>query len=198
MRLTARIHICIADWFYRRRLYKLYRTFKHVGRNVHIRSNPKISSPDNLTIGDNVWIGDNFYARADGGITIGSGVIISRNVEIWTSNHNYNADDLTMIPYDRRMVSKRVVIGENVWVGTHVMIMPGVTVGEGAVLGAGAVVTKDVPDCAVVGGNPAKVLIYRNTEKYSQLKSMNRIYLDMEYDYDRSSLRKSEYIKHNG
>ena len=98
-----------------------------------------------------------------------------------------------MIPYDKRMITKEVVIGENVWIGTNVIILPGVTIGEGAVVGAGAVVSKDVPPCAVVGGNPAKILKYRNQEKYNELKAQGKVYLDMEYDYDRSSLRKSEY-----
>jgi chloramphenicol O-acetyltransferase type B len=38
--------------------------------------------------------------------------------------------------------------------------MKGVTIGEGAIVAAGSVVTKDVPDYAVVGGNPAKILKY--------------------------------------
>ena len=36
--------------------------------------------------------------------------------------------------------------------------MPGITIGKGAIVGANAVVTKDVPDYAVVGGNPAKII----------------------------------------
>ena len=146
-----------------------------------------------MELGDHVWIGENFYAKAEGGLTIHSGTIISRNVEIWTSNHYYDAEDLQSIPYDRRMVTKPVVIGENVWIGTHVIILPGVTIGEGAVIGAGAVVTKDIPPYAVAGGNPAKVLKYRNIEKYNELKAQGKIYLDVEYDYDKSTLRKTEY-----
>ena len=44
------------------------------------------------------------------------------------------------------------------------------TIGEGAVIGMCAVVTKDVPSCAVVGGNPAKVLKYRDIDTYNKLK----------------------------
>lgn len=195
MNIITRLHIALADYLYRRKLYKMYRTFGAVGHNVHVRLNPMISTPSQLFVGDNVWIGDNFFAKAEGSITIGSGTIISRNAEIWTSNHNYDSDDLMMIPYDKRMISKPVVIGENVWIGSSVIILPGVTIGEGAVIGAGAVVSKNIPACAVAGGNPAKVLKYRNQEKYYQLKAAGKIYLEMEYDFDRSSLRKEEYLK---
>ena len=54
-----------------------------------------------------------------------------------------------------------VVIGNDVWIGMRVIIMPGVKIGNGVVIGAGAVVTKDVPDFAIVGGVPAKIIRYR-------------------------------------
>lgn len=52
-------------------------------------------------------------------------------------------------------------IGHDVWIGEGVFIKAGVSVGNGAVIGMGAVVTKDVPDYAVVAGNPAKIIRYR-------------------------------------
>ena len=45
--------------------------------------------------------------------------------------------------------------------GTGAIVLPGVRIGRGAQVGAGAVVTKDVPDYAVVAGNPARVLRMR-------------------------------------
>lgn len=196
MNVITRLHIAWADAKGRRKLYKLFATMKKVGRNVHICPHYTISSACNVEIGDNVWIGELFYVKAEGGIEIGAGTIISRNVEIWTSNHNYDSEDLTTIPYDKRFVKKPVSIGENVWIGSRVIVLPGVTIGEGAVVGAGSVVAKNVPAYAVVGGNPATVIKYRNIEKYIQLKSEGKIYLDIEYDYDKSSLRKSEYLRH--
>lgn len=193
MNIRTRVNIAIADYFRRRKLKKLLSKMKGSGRNICIGENFSVSPLSKLELGDNVWIGDNFYAKANAEIKIASGTIISRNVEIWTANHNYDSDDLTAVPYDRRMIAKPVTIGENVWIGTHVLILPGVTVGEGSVIGAGSVVTKDVPACAVVGGNPAKVIKFRNKENYFRLKKENKIYLDVEYDYDKSSLRKSEY-----
>lgn len=58
-----------------------------------------------------------------------------------------------------------VVIGNDVWIGMRVIIMPGVKIGNGVVIGAGAVVTKDVPDFAIVGGVPAKIIRYRNSNE---------------------------------
>ncbi len=52
-------------------------------------------------------------------------------------------------------------IGHDVWIGARAIIMDGVSIGNGAVIAAGAVVTKDVPDFAIVGGVPAKIIKYR-------------------------------------
>jgi len=57
--------------------------------------------------------------------------------------------------------TKNTEIKNDVWIGTGAMILGGVQIGSGAVIGAGAVVSQDVPDYAVVGGNPAQVLRYR-------------------------------------
>jgi acetyltransferase-like isoleucine patch superfamily enzyme len=47
--------------------------------------------------------------------------------------------------------------------GGHTVILPGVTVGKNALVGAGSVVTKDVPDEAIVAGNPAVIVNYRKS-----------------------------------
>jgi acetyltransferase-like isoleucine patch superfamily enzyme len=54
-----------------------------------------------------------------------------------------------------------VTIEDDVWIGVNATILPGVRVGRGAVVAAGSVVTQDVPEFAIVGGVPAKVLKYR-------------------------------------
>ncbi|GAA4335153.1 Vat family streptogramin A O-acetyltransferase [Mucilaginibacter gynuensis] len=49
-------------------------------------------------------------------------------------------------------------VGNDVWIGHGATIMPGVKIGNGAVIATGSVVTRDVPDYAIVGGNPAKLI----------------------------------------
>ena len=58
-----------------------------------------------------------------------------------------------------------VVIGNDVWVGANAIIRGGVTLGNGCIIGAGAVVTKDVPDFAIYGGVPAKLIRMRFTQE---------------------------------
>lgn len=193
MNPLSRLHIAIKDKIYRHSLNKMLNRMKSVGRNVYIAHDYTIYPPENMTIGDNVYIGEYFLCRAEGGVTIGSGSLIGRCTEIRTTGHVYDAEDLQMLPYDHRFTSSPLVIGENVWVATHVTFVKGVTVGEGAVIGMGAVVTKDVPPLAIVGGNPAKIIKYRNADTYYRLKAEGKIYLDMTYDYDKSSLKKSEW-----
>jgi len=53
------------------------------------------------------------------------------------------------------------VVGHDVWIGMEALVMPGVRIGHGAVVGARSVVTRDVPDYAVVAGNPARVVRMR-------------------------------------
>ncbi len=59
----------------------------------------------------------------------------------------------------------RVVLGPDVWIGHGAILMPGVSVGAGAIIGSGSVVTKNVPDYAIVVGNPGKVIRRRVSEE---------------------------------
>ena len=108
------------------------------------------------------------FIECTGGVQIGKYLHTGRGLTIFTTNHNYNSK--FSIPYDEVSIKKPVIIKDFVWIGANVTIVPGVEVGEGVVIGSGAVVTKNVPKCAIVGGNPAKILKYRDLTVFNDLK----------------------------
>jgi hypothetical protein len=56
----------------------------------------------------------------------------------------------------------RLVVEHDAWIGERAIITPGCSrIGLGAVVAAGAVVTRDVPDFAIVGGSPARIIRFR-------------------------------------
>ena len=82
-------------------------------------------------------------------------------------SHHLAADDDAEIFAWRR--AHRVVVGPDVWIGHGAIVLPGRSIGTGAAIGAGAVVTKDVPDYAIVAGNPARVIRRRVDEETEAL-----------------------------
>jgi acetyltransferase-like isoleucine patch superfamily enzyme len=97
--------------------------------------------------------------------------IYEETVRIFTVNHPLDRISTHAIFYNPKLgyakkesdIKRRgLLIGNDVFIGHNVTILPGVNkIGDGALIGAGSVVTKDVPDFAIVAGNPAKILRYR-------------------------------------
>jgi len=109
-----------------------------------------------IQLGDEVAI--NHGCSLDGGrngINIGNQTRIANNVTIYAFNHGMLADAAI---YQQPVTSTGVVIGDDVWIGAQAGIVDGVTIGHHAVIGMGCIVTKDVPDYAIVAGNPARVI----------------------------------------
>jgi maltose O-acetyltransferase len=167
----------IRNFLVRYQTAKLKKSLGSCGLNVILDRDIIVTRPRNLQIEDNVYIGANAWISAYTSVSIRSGVIIGPRLKLYTGNHNYESDKA--IPYDDLTIVKKVIIEENVWIGGDVIILPGIVIGEGAVIGAGSVITKNVPICAIVGGNPAKIIKERNKELYFKLKSENKIYLSL-------------------
>jgi len=106
--------------------------------------------------------------ECSGGVSIGKYFHPGRGLTIFSTNHNY--DSKYSIPYDNVDLIVPVMIKDFVWCGANVTIVPGVSIGEGVFIGAGTVVTKNVPDYAIIGGNPHKIIKYRNIETFKNLK----------------------------
>lgn len=111
----------------------------------------EVRSARRLLIGDRCSVGDGAKLDARGGLTLGSDVNLSSDVQIWTAQHDWRAPGFDF-------VASPVVIGDRVWLGPRVIVLPGSTVGEGAVVAAGAVVKGDVEPFTLVGGVPARKL----------------------------------------
>ncbi len=147
------------------------------GENVWIGSKCEFGNPEKIFLDDDVYIGEKTCIYAQGEVHIHKGSILADSVDIRTANHYYDGNDLNMLPFDERVVIRPVIIRENVWIGSHCLILPGVEIGEGAVIGAGSVVTKNIPPLAVVGGAPARIIKWRNKERYYILKKKGEIYM---------------------
>lgn len=125
------------------------------GKKVNIERNATFSSKS--TLGNNSGIGINAKL---GIVHIGDNVMMGPDCVIITSNHKFDRLDIPMCEQGSEK-DRPVYIGNDVWIGYRVTILPGVKIGNGCIIGAGAVVTKDVPDYAIVGGNPARIIRYR-------------------------------------
>lgn len=117
-----------------------------------------------VSIGDHCLINHNNLIQAGkseyGSITIGNYVHTGANVMMLAFNHGFYTKDVPTKEQD--YMDAPIVIKDDVWIGGGSIILAGVTIGRGAIIAAGAVVNKDVPDYAIVGGVPAKVLKYRD------------------------------------
>ena len=118
-----------------------------------------------------ITIKENTYANRcmiESGVTstisIGKWCAIGYNSFILAITHNVNEPTG---PEDKRSYTEGdIIIGDYVWIGANVYIREGVKIGNYAVIGANSVVTKDIPDYAVVGGCPAKIIRIKREMAY--------------------------------
>jgi acetyltransferase-like isoleucine patch superfamily enzyme len=147
-----------------------------IGRRVDI----EIGRHGRLALGRWSWVGHGTKLRChEGLVSIGAKTVLGQECTISAYQHVsigrecVIADRVMMIDFDhgaadverpvrlQGIYKRDVHVGNNVWIGYGACILRGVTVGNNAVIGANAVVTRDVPDNAVVGGVPARVVRMR-------------------------------------
>ena len=123
----------------------------------------------NCKIGENCNIGQNVVISPD--VILGNGVKIQNNVSVYTGV--ICEDDVFLGPscvftnvinprsfISRKDEYKKTVIGRGASIGANATIVCGHNIGKYAFIAAGAVVTKDIPDYALVMGNPARIKKY--------------------------------------
>ena len=137
-----------------------------------------------LRMGRWSWIGHGSKIRVhEGEVSIGSKSVMGQECTISAYQHvsigreSIIADRVMLIDFDHGVVEverpirlqgiykRDVRVGSNVWIGYGACILRGVSVGDNSIVGTSAVVTKDVPDNAVVGGIPSKLIRMREAPK---------------------------------
>ena len=97
-----------------------------------------------------------------GPVRIGDDVNLAQGITVSGLNHNF---EKICAPIAAQGVStSEVVIADDVWIGANAVILAGVSIGSHSVVAAGAVVTKNVPECCVAAGNPARIVKYYDRE----------------------------------
>lgn len=109
-----------------------------------------------LYIGEQTSLGRCEIALHDH-IVIGRCVVINDGAVLLTASHSISNPKWNL-------KKKPITIGDYAWLATNTIILPGVRIGRGAVIGAGSIVRDDVPDYAVVIGNPAIVQDVKRTK----------------------------------
>ena len=170
-------------------MYKIYRLFRKMmswfytflckrrlvsyGERLGVNSLSIISRKAEVSVGNHVNF-NGVRIIGWGGVFIGNYFHSGSNLKIMLGSHDY--DRGSAIPYGKEETAKKVTIGDYVWLGQDVTISGNVNIGEGAIVAIGSVVVKDVPPFAIVGGNPAKVIKYRDMEHYNKLKGEGKFH----------------------
>lgn len=130
-----------------------------LGKRATLKQNVIIQGKGTFVLGENSYIESFSVIGVNERIEIGKNVMIANSVSIRDTDHNFEDLDKPML--FQGIKTKPIAIKDNVWIGHGVVITKGITIHSGAVIGANAVVTKDVPENAIVGGVPAKIIKMR-------------------------------------
>lgn len=137
-----------------------------IGKRTKIHATVILRQGENIEIGEECLINHNNVLQAgksEAKIKIGNYVHTGANVMIIAFNHAFDSRDIPVIKQD--YYDADVNIEDDVWIGGGSIILPGVHIGKGAIIAGGSVVNKNVPEYAIVGGVPAKVIKYRDENK---------------------------------
>jgi acetyltransferase-like isoleucine patch superfamily enzyme len=128
-----------------------------LGRWVHLGDGNRLMVHEGtLRVGDKTVLGHDNTITCYLDVDIGPKTLIADWVYICDFDHR--TEDITMAIKDQGIVKAPVRVAGDCWMGTKVTVLRGSDIGTGTVLAAHSVVRGHVPDFAVVGGVPARVL----------------------------------------
>ena len=130
--------------------------------HTRVSNTTHLDHPHRLQLSDHVFIGHFSLIDASHGVTIGEGVQITNYVSVLShSSHlaiRVNGADYAGKKDPPGYVTGPVEIGPYTFIGPHSVIMPNVRIGKGVLVSAYSYVKSDVPDFAIIAGNPASVV----------------------------------------
>ena len=152
----------IGKFAYKCRSMACRRLFKGSCKSLNVEQGAYFGNGSNFTIGNYVGLGKNFKSL-NRVVTIGDNLMMGEDVLFLGGGHGFARTDIPIGAEGQNvLLTTPLEIAGDVWIGARAIILPGCRrIGHGSIIGAGSVVTKDVPDWAIVGGNPAKVLKMR-------------------------------------
>lgn len=138
-----------------------------LGNNVSVQENVLINANrGHVVIGDHSWLGPGSTVYGNGGVEIGSDVMVASHCVINTVSHNSARTDIPM--NQQGTYCDPVVLEDDVWIGTAAIILQGVRIGRGSIIGAGAVVVRNIPPYSIAVGVPARVTGNRRKAEKSE------------------------------
>lgn len=142
----------------RLRGFLLRPSFKTCGQNLQVARRVTINFSSRLEIGRDVYIAAGCWLHAWGGIILEDEVQLGPYAVLVTGDHTRTRGSYRYGP--TKLAPIRLSRGS--WVAAHATVTKGVTIGRGAVVAANSVATRDVPEFAVAGGVPARIIVKRS------------------------------------
>ena len=122
-----------------------------------------------IAIGAGTIVNVGAYLSGEGGLTIGSDVLIGAHAKLLSAGHEIDEGD--EIIARNRITRATIVVEDGAWIGAGAIVLEGVRIGRGAVVAAGAVVRSDVPNGMIAAGVPARVIRSRRAGMHHALSS---------------------------
>lgn len=125
----------------------------------------------NISIGHNVQFGKGSLIASD--VEFMNYILVAANVSfVGKRDHDYSHVGRTMweSPRGARL---HTIVENDVWIGNNATIVAGVKIGAGSIIAANSVLTKDVPECEIWAGNPAKKIKDRFESEQAKQSHLN-------------------------